>query len=433
MVELFSWQKGHAERLTRSLSKYGVAKDGSDTGTGKTVVAVKVIKDLGLLPFVICPKAVIPSWQQWIDEFYPEVSADLVHNYEKLRRGKTEFVKRKGKSFEWQINRDKLVLVFDEDHYCKGEKSLNSKLLVSAKRQGYRILCLGATSCSSPLEMKALGYTLGLHQGKDFWSWCQQNRCRPGTWGGLEYYGGTEHLKQLHDMVYSRGSRISIAQLPAGTFPENFVTPNLYQVEQAEEISRLYEDIRDSFLEDDEDDDRLAITKILDERRMIEEMKVDLFAELAKEHIAEGNSVVVFVNFRSTLDQLAGTMLVSHNIHPATIHGGQDAETREKNIKRFQSNHQRMLVATIQSGGVGINLHDIHGGHPRRTLMSPSFSAIDMKQALGRCFRAGCKTPVIQNLVFTKGTVEEYVYESVKKKIKNISLINDKDVTPCGI
>ena len=92
-----------------------------------------------------------------------------------------------------------------------------------------------------------------------------------------------------------------------------------------------------------------------------------------------------------------------------------------------------MLIATIQSGGVGINLHDVHGGHPRRTIMSPTFSAIDMKQALGRCYRAGGMTPVIQNLVFAANTVEEYVYRKVKAKINNIDLINDRDVTPCGI
>ena len=436
MVKLFSWQKGHAEKLTRSLAKHGVAKDGSDTGTGKTVVAVKVIKDLGLTPFVICPKSVIPSWSEWILKLFPQLDTSmLVHNYEKLKRGKTQYIKRKGKGYEWQINRDKLVLVFDEDHYCKGQKSLNAKMLIAAKKQGYRILCLGATSCSSPLDMKALGFTLGLHNNSDFWSWCMSNKCRPGTWGGLEYYGGYDHKLELHDMIYDKGSRIAIADLPAGTFPENFVSPNIYEMQNTMEINQLYEDIMDEMneLNEDEEDDRLAITKILDERREIEHYKVDLFADLAHEYLEEGNSVVVFVNFTDTLDQLAGTMQSTHGYQALTIYGGQSPTTRQAHLELVQANKSRMIIATIQSGGVGINLHDIHGGHPRRTIMSPTFSAIDMKQALGRCYRAGCKTPVIQNLVFASGTVEEYVYQTVKAKINNIDLINDKDMTPCGI
>lgn len=434
-VELYSWQKGHAQKLHDSLSKYGVAKDGSDTGTGKTVVAVKVIKDLGLAPFVICPKAVIPSWSQWVKELFPYLDpSQVVHNYEKLKGGKTLYVKRKGKGYEWQINRDKLVIVFDEDHYCKGEKSLNSKMLRAAKRQGYKLLCLGATSCSSPLDMKALGYALDLHVSSDFWSWCQQNRCRPGQWGGLEYFGGDEHKKKLHDMIYAKGSRISIADLPAGTFPDNLVSPNIYEMKNVHDIDVLYEDIMDEIEQlEDEEDDRLAITKILDERREIEHYKVDLFADLAQEYLKEGNSVVVFVNFTDTLEQLAATMSSMHDVNPLTVYGGQSSTMRQASLELFQSNKSKMLIATIQSGGVGINLHDVHGGHPRRTIMSPTFSAIDMKQALGRCYRAGGMTPVIQNLVFAANTVEEYVYRKVKAKINNIDLINDRDVTPCGI
>ena len=280
--------------------------------------------------------------------------------------------------------------------------------------------------------MKALGFVLGLHKSNDFWPWCLRNECVHGIWGGLEYQGNAEHLKKLHDDIYEKGSRIRIADLPEGTFPENFVTPNLYQIEEAADIASLYDDIKEQ-LDEDEDDDRLAITKILDERRAIEFYKVDLFADLAREYIEEGNSVVVFVNFKDTLDQLFNTMFNSYGIHPLTVYGGQKPETRQRNIELFQTDKIRMMIVTIQSGGVGINLHDTHGNHPRRTLMSPSFSAIDMKQALGRCYRAGTKTPVIQNLLFIKGTVEEYVYKSVQAKIKNIDLINDKDVTPCGI
>ena len=440
MVELYSWQKKHASKLRDCLETKGFAKDGSDTGTGKTVVAIKTIHDLGLLPFVVCPKAVVPNWKQWITELYPTLTAEVVHNYEKLKGGRTMYIKRKGKGFEWQVNRDKMVLVFDEDHYCKGEKSLNAKMLIAAKRQGYKILCLGATSCSSPLDLKALGYVLELHNATDFWNWCLHNQCRRGMWGGLEYYGNQNDLKKLHDKVYAYGSRIKISDLPPGTFPENLVMVNKYDVEDKETINYYYDSLLDDRApnyedyaeewDEDEDDDRIEITKILDERRMIEELKVDLFCDLSREYIDGGNAAVVFVNFRETLHRLHNQMLTCHGIYPEVIHGGQSHRERIDSINRFQSNRAKMMIVTIQSGGVGINLHDTLGNLPRRVIISPTFSAVDLKQALGRCFRSGTKSPVIQNIVFAAGTIEEHVYRSVKAKIKNIDQINDKDVTP---
>ena len=446
MVELYSWQKKHASKLQDCLATKGFAKDGSDTGTGKTVVAIKVVHNLGLIPFVVCPKPVVPNWSQWVGEFYPTLTTGVVHNYEKLKGGRTQFVKRKGKGFEWQINRDRMVLIFDEDHYCKGEKSLNAKMLIAAKRQGYKILCLGATSCSSPLDMKALGYVLGLHNSNDFWNWCLRRKCRHGQWGGLEFYGGAKELEALHDEVYQHGSRIRVADLPSGTFPENLVMVNKYHVSHQDEIQEIYrsaigldhQDFMDYHsweqeVEDlgyDEAEERLEITRILDERRTIEELKVELFADLAIEHIREGNAPVVFVNFRTTLFQLEAYMLDLHRVSIGVIHGGQTAEERANHINKFQKNELNMMIVTLQAGGVGVNLHDTIGNLPRRSIISPSFSAIDLKQALGRCHRAGGKSSVIQNIVFAAGTIEEYVYRRVKAKINNIDKINDKDVTP---
>ena len=61
--ELYEWQKDHVDKLVASLKKHGTAKDGSDTGTGKTVMALECAKRLGLTPFVVAPKAVLPSWR----------------------------------------------------------------------------------------------------------------------------------------------------------------------------------------------------------------------------------------------------------------------------------------------------------------------------------------------------------------------------------
>ena len=79
----------------------------------------------------------------------------------------------------------------------------------------------------------------------------------------------------------------------------------------------------------------------------------------------------------------------------------------------------------MRAGGVGISLHDKNGKYARRSLISPSWSAIDMIQALGRVHRAKGMTAVKQLIVFCKGTVEESICEGIKEKIENIGCLND--------
>ena len=78
-----------------------------------------------------------------------------------------------------------------------------------------------------------------------------------------------------------------------------------------------------------------------------------------------------------------------------------------------------------QAGGAGISLHDLNGKYPRMALISPSYSAIILKQCLGRVHRDGSKTKALQRIVFVANTVEEEVCEKVKDKLHNLDLIND--------
>jgi hypothetical protein len=64
------------------------------------------------------------------------------------------------------------------------------------------------------------------------------------------------------------------------------------------------------------------------------------------------------------------------------------------------------------------------------SLISPGFSAIDLKQTLGRIHRAGGKSPAIQKIVFADDSVEMRVCNLLKKKLSNLDLVNDDDLNP---
>ena len=111
------------------------------------------------------------------------------------------------------------------------------------------------------------------------------------------------------------------------------------------------------------------------------------------------------------------------------IKGGQTMEERDNMIKDFQSNKKKVIIVMQQAGGVGISLHDIHGGHPRMSIISPSWSGQEMRQTLGRIHRAGSKTPAIQKIVYVAKTYEEQLCKIIKQKLRNIDALNDGDLS----
>jgi superfamily II DNA or RNA helicase len=434
--ELFDYQKEHSEKLITSLLVNGYAKDGSDTGTGKTVVALTVARRLGLKPFVVCPKAVVPSWTEWIHKFLYEVP--YVFNYEKIRNGNTEFYsknKQTKRAGRWSIDPNKVLLIFDEDHRCKSAKSENSKLMIAAKERGIPTLSLGATSCSNPVEMRALGYLLDLHDDAGWWNWCLKNGCKRGVFGGLTFKGYASVLKRLHDHIYKegRGSRIRIKDLPPGSFPDTLIVADGYDLGDSprKDIDLIYSDLKaelDELAKRKANDEETPLTLQLRARQEVELYKVPIFEELTKDAIESGNSVVIFVNFRATLEAL--TKRLSGTGEISFVYGAQDEMTRMLEVKKFQRDETRICLCMTQAGGTGLSLHDEHGNFPRVSLISPSFSAIDLRQALGRVHRATGKTPSIQKIVFANDTVEMGVCKAVRNKLKNIDLINDDEMNP---
>jgi len=425
--DLYEWQQAHADKLLRSMYVHGFAKDGSDTGTGKTYIALSVAKALELTPFVICPKAVIPAWKEAIQAFGYKVP--FAFSYDKMRRGDTEFYNGKF----WSLNRDKVCLIFDEDHRCKSPKSKNGKMMVHAKNAKLHVLSLGATSCTNPTEMRALGYLLEMHSDSDWYRWCLKNGCKRGLFGGLIFNNSKSVLKKLHDHIYKlgRGSRIKISDLPSGAFPEGIISADGYDLADKKEIKLIYEDLRNALDTIDArvaSDVESALVEQLRARQQVEALKVPILEELARDGYDSGNSVVIFVSFRESMELLLKRL--SGLCEISMIHGGQDGFARNQEVKKFQTDQARICLCTIQAGGTGLSLHDVNGDHPRLSLICPTFSAIDFKQTLGRIHRAGGKSTAVQKVVFANDTVEMRVCQAVRKKLRNIDLINDDEMNP---
>jgi len=166
-------------------------------------------------------------------------------------------------------------------------------------------------------------------------------------------------------------------------------------------------------------------------RRMAELLKVPTMVEMIEDWYDEGISPVVFVNFTDTVEaiekQLAKNRKFDGKI--ARIVGGQSDKVRQKDIELFQSDDKRIMIANLAAGNAGVSLHDLIGNFARGSIISPSYSAINLLQALGRIHRAEGKTKCIQKVMFAAGTIEEDACKRVQSKLNNLECLNDGDLT----
>jgi len=434
MTSLLPFQITHTDRLETSLRLYRVAIDMSEPGTGKTYCGSALCARMGCPVVVVTTKATVPSWRMVLEKF--GVKPLLVTNYEQLTRGKQAVCRKHGTYFEWLLPADALI-VFDECQKCKGLKSLNSGLLIAARRQHFRILLCSATAASNPLEMKALGFALGLHALCDFYTWARRHGVVDGFFG-LQCNGEPDALKRIHESIFHhKGSRMTIANIPS--FPATMIEATPIETGKAKSIQRVYDNLKRQMKEAQRHDDRdtlhslahnlnarsvTALTIQLRARQEIELLKADAMVAMAKDAVEEGMSVVLLVNFDATIEHLAAAL----NAHDSILRGGQSPTERQRVIDRFQANECPVVIANMQAGGVGVSLHDPKGIRPRLSLISPSFSAQDLRQALGRVHRAGGAAS-IQKILFAADTVEEHTADICANKLANIDLLNDGDLT----
>ena len=108
MKALFPKQSTAADFFIGVLNEGKSTIDTSSVGTGKTVVASYITKELNRPVAVICPKAVIPSWERELEEF--GITPLFVLNYEKIRTGNTKYMSKKGKKImTWKLPKDTLI------------------------------------------------------------------------------------------------------------------------------------------------------------------------------------------------------------------------------------------------------------------------------------------------------------------------------------
>lgn len=462
--------------LRQTLQQFDSAVDLSDTGTGKTYVGAAIAK--GTPTLVVCPKIARSAWQRAAEHFGDTLSA---MGYEMLRTGRTPFGKWDNnppagferpeffvcqscqrrvdfddytpcychsagihciitKKQAWRYGNFNFhpnikLLIFDEVHRCNGQDSLNAKMLAAAKRQKIKTLGLSATLASSPLQMSALGHLLDLHAGgDDFYRWSRKYGCRFEPQRGLQWRASKEQqlgiMKSIHNSIVEarRGVRVRCGDIPG--FPERDVVAELFDLDDGHgQIDRLYAEMETALAELAErgkNDCEHPLTQILRARQKVELLKVPIAVELASDYRAKGFSVVLFVNYRQTIDELAKRLNTDAIIDGSTA----GVKNRDFIINSFQTNEINLVLANSNAGGICISMQDLDGDHPRMGLVFPTYDAVVFKQLLGRLHRDGGKSVAHYRVLLAAKTIEVKIKRALDQKLRNLDALNDGDFMP---
>ena len=480
-IKLLDYQKAHYTLILNSLVKHSRALDASDTGTGKTFVSVKLCKDSDLIPWVICPKSVVASWNNVIKK--AGIKKFYIITYDQLMLS-TDLIEKKTVSgsdeYDWKFesnsifkdkNKEKYLFIYDEAHKCKNTKTINSKILVSLAKYSVKILLLSATIIDKPLYFIPFGIVLGLYKN------VQQGMDWMGKTISSQTKKSSNPMLPIHKILFNEyASRMRIEDA-IGVFKNNKIVFEGIEMKNYWEIEKKYDKINkilefnkknkdeskniksaksakstkstksnivpdsdyDSDEQVDEYDNEYVNLNIIDDayknsgtkksrgigkiqkiRQEIELLRIDTICELTLKYLTQCKSIVIFVNFTQTIIELSAKLNSN-----CIIWGSQTLKERNKAINDFCEDKSRIIICNISSGNCGISLHDTLGQFPRVSIISPTWSAQDLIQVLGRIHRAMGKTDCEQYIIFCKGTIEESVGNVIKEKINNIRTFND--------
>ena len=443
-------QKIHSTKLLNSLHLNGFAFDASPTGTGKTYCASWIAKNYGSSVVVICPKSVQKNWFDTLKSF--GIDNPIVMTFERLVRGNTNYytydmsvyLNRTNwwKSLGITVNfPNNSLVILDEVHKCKGQKSLSGECLVAIKNAGHKLLMLSASAATNVTEMKAFGYATLIHSGYGFYDFCKDNgvafnRFGLGTWDA-NLQKCKEGMVRIHNTLFNTlGCANRMNRKDFGNiFPDNQVIADGFDLgSNTTKLKEVYNDMEYELMNLDESsmeysEHHFAI--IMKARRQSELVKVPAMVSWIEDMYDEGVSPVVFINFRETLEAIEKRLnSAKYSGKIAKIVGGQTQKQRDNEIEQFQSDIKRICLVMVAAGSASVSLHDLNGNYPRHTLINPSYSAINTLQALGRCHRANGKTPVVQRFFFANGVeIEEKMRKRVNLRLTNLDSLNDGDLS----
>lgn len=392
-----------------------------DMGLGKTLIAASMSRMAKVSrTVIICPAAVKWNWYRDLTSWgYNELFFTLLDS---AKRNSIQALNERFVIVNFDIlgNFEKYItqsdvghFIIDESHMLKNHTSQRFKLVmrIVAKFPNAKITFLSGTPVANRVNdvfayLKLIGHELGLSHSK----FLTEYTVKTNTRGGDRVTGG-KNLQDLNTKLANfmiRKTKEECLDLPGKIFLS-------YRFELDD-----YRDEYDKIIEElSKNKEIRSLTGNLHSLNIItSKAKLPGIKELAESIIETGKKVVIFGSYREPLNQLEeyfGNRCVK-------IDGSVNSWQRDQHIQRFHNDPECMVfLGNMKAAGVGINLTNAS----EMIFLNYPFTPSEMDQATDRCDRIGQKNAVNIHLPFCDESIDDYIYEIIIDKRKDINALID--------
>jgi len=427
-----------------------------EMGCGKTLTTVAVMGRRYLdgqiqRALVVAPLSVVPVWGKEIAQYadFPVTVTPLkgssaqkaqqlqqtgnnglsvvVINYESARLIEAEL-------HAWKPD----MIVLDESQRIKNPQAAQSKVFHRlGTKARYRMILTGTPIGNSPLDIWSQYRFLA---PDIFPSSFYAFRNRYATMGGYEgrqviAYKHLDELTQKAHSIAHRARKEDALDLP------EYTDQTLYCTLEPE-ARKLYKKLKRDAVAELEKDKLITAPRIITQMlrlsqltggflraddetlpRQVSKAKINVLKEALEDLLADENrKVVIFARFLPEIEAictLLGEMIVGYRM----ITGAVNVTRRSEYVNDFQTDpNVRVFVAQTRTAGLGITLH----AADTAIFYSLDYSYVDYQQARDRIHRAGQHRPCTAIHLVAEDTIDETVFDALRKKQNIAESIVDK-------
>lgn len=307
------------------------------------------------------------------------------------------------------------LVAIDEIHKCKNPSSQQGKGILKIQSE-CRIAMTGTPLMNQPMDLYIILKWLG-YEKNAFYKF-KNHYCVMGGYGGYEVVGykNLDELQERLNDIMLRRLKDEVLDLPEKTYIDEYVDMTPKQAVIYKEVTA---DVQNNI-----DNIKTAPNPLAELIRMRqatgytgilstkvqESAKLDRMEELVEEAVENGQQVVIFSNWTQMTDVVWARLHKNYRV--SVITGNTKDVDRQDNVNEFQTGASQIIVGTIGAMGTGLNLFEgsviIFVDHPWNRAM--------YDQAVDRCHRIGQKNKLTIYNLLCKNTIDERIWELVKKK-----------------
>lgn len=400
-----------------------------ETGTGKTLVAIRLIQHRKVPTMVIAPLSILES--VWVKEIEKWSNLTKVILWQNLKAFNDEYDVylinyehfKKMKYIDEKIK----FLIIDESSKLKSNKSQITKKILSYKNSiQYKTILSGKPAPNNLLEYWAqmnfinpelLTDNFYKYRSKYFYSF---------GYGGYQYLPFPEAKKTIMNQISKQA--FFIKKEDCIDLPERIFETRIIEMDTTQE--RIYKEMKQENITAYKDHITLGaneLAKIMKLRQItagftittehipvkISERKVKELMNVLDE-LDTSRQAIIWVQFHYEIEMIKRIFSVSNikTTDYALLYGKMPQKEKELSIQKFKEGEVKYLIAHPKSGGMGLNLAQCS----YCIWFSISYSDEEFSQANDRIYRIGQINKCTYILLLAKDSIDEVIYKALQKK-----------------